>query len=231
MAMSMAGSIRSVAAVALALAALPLFGQEFQPLPASDSVHFTERSCVRTPLLAVKSNLLFDAATVLNLALEAPIGQRWSVSGEAIFPWWLSERKQYCLQLFSGSLEGRYWFGRRDDRPPLTGWFAGLYAGGGYYDLEWGDRGFQGEFYIATGLSGGYAHTLGRGNRWRMEYSLGVGYLTTRYREYTPVLERDGRWHLARQRSGRYTWIGPTKASVSLVWMIHYCHSAKGGRR
>ena len=212
--------VRAVASMALALAALPLDAQEA-----------TGSRLIRKPFLAVKTNLLFDAATALNVALEVPIGPRWSVAGESIFPWWLWEKQQYCLQMLSGNLEGRYWFGNRDNRPQMTGWFAGLHVGGGYFDIEWGKRGYQGEFYITTGLSGGYAHTISkRGNR-RMEYSLGAGYLSTRYREYNPLRGADGQWHLVRQQSGRYTWIGPTRASISLVWMFDHSCQQKGGRR
>ena len=174
------------------------------------------------PLFALKTNLLFDAASALNAEIEVPIGERWSVLGEVIFPWWLWKDSQNCFQLFSANVEGRYWFGDRTDRPVTTGWFAGFYAGGGYYDLEWDKKGYQGEFYIAAGLSGGYAHTLGKNSNFRMEYSIGLGYLNTQYRKYNAVLGIDDEWHLVRQHSGNYTWIGPTRLKVSLVWMLNY---------
>ena len=47
---------------------------------------------------------------------------------------------------------------------------------------------------------------IGRGQR---------GYLTTEYKKYTPY-EGDIIW----ANSGRYNFIGPTKAKVSLVWLI-----------
>ena len=183
----------------------------------------------RQPLFAVKTNLLFDVASMLNVEIEVPIGQRWSIAGEYIFPWWLWESEQYAIQSLSANLEGRYWFGKREGKPQLTGWFAGLYAGGGYYDIEWGDKGYQGEFFIAAGLSGGYAHTIGKGNNWRMEYSLGAGYMSTRYREYVPKFGYDDEWHLVRQKSGQYHWIGPTRAKISLVWMLTHGYQKKGG--
>lgn len=188
----------------------------------------------RRPLLALKTNLLFDVATLINLELEVPIGHRWSIAAEAIFPWWLQEDKQRCIQMLSGNLEGRYWFGDRRydrrgrEREPLTGWFAGLYAGGGYYDLEWDARGYQGEFFIAAGISGGYSHRIGR--NLRMEYSLGVGYMQTNYRYYEAEKGFGNEWHLTRQNDGRFTWIGPTRAKVSLVWLINY-HKKRGGVR
>lgn len=184
-----------------------------------------EEPPVWRPLLAVKTNLLFDAASLLNVEVEVPIGKRWSIAGEWIFPWWLWERQQVCLQVLSGNLEGRYWFGNRNDHPKLTGWFAGFYIGAGLYDLEWKTKGYQGEFFIAAGLSGGYAHTINKSGTMRMEYSLGIGYMQTEYREYIPI---NGGEILSWQRDGRYSWFGPTRAKVSLVWMINH-KSKKGG--
>lgn len=182
------------------------------------------------PMFAIKTNLLFDVASALNAEIEIPIGKRWSIAGEYVFPWWLWEKKQIAVETLYGTLEVRYWFGDRTDRKQLTGWFMGLYGGGGYYDLEWKDKGYQGEFFH-VGLSGGYAHTISRNGNWRMEYSLGIGYLGTKYREYVPKFGADGEWHLIRQNNGNYRWIGPTRAKVSLVWMINNGYRKKGGSK
>lgn len=184
---------------------------------------------LRRPLFALKTNLLFDAATMVNIELEVPIGQHWSVAGEVVVPWWLWEHQQHCLQLMSGNIEGKYWFGTRRVRPLLTGWFAGLYAGGGYYDLEWARTGYQGEFFIAMGVSGGYAHTINRRGNLRMEYTLGIGYMQTAYRKYEAKLGSDGAWHLYRREAGTYKWLGPTRLKISLVWMLD--RKGKGGSK
>ncbi len=176
------------------------------------------------PLFAVKTNLLFLAALMPNVEFEVPIGNRWSIAGDWMFPWWITDDNANALQVLSGNLEGRYWFGERENRPQLTGWFAGFYAGGGLYDLQWRDNGYQGEFFIAAGLSGGYAHTINRSGSLRMEYSLGIGYLKTDYRYYEGMEDNK---YLVWQHDGNYTWIGPTRAKISLVWMLN----KKGGKR
>ena len=122
-------------------------------------------SCRRRPLLALKTNLLFDAALMPNVEIEVPVGKRWSVNGEYAFPWWQFDRGKYCMQVLMGGLEGRYWLGSRksrEDREVLTGHFLGLYAGGGKYDLQWGEKGYQGEFFIAAGVSYGWATRIAR---------------------------------------------------------------------
>lgn len=197
------------------------------PIIATENRVDAPISYICKPLFALKTNLLFDAASLLNIELEVPIGKRWSVAGEWIFPWWLSDRKQHSLQVLSGNVEGKYWFGNRETLPNgnkrhvMTGWHAGIYAGGGYYDLEWNKVGYQGEFFIAAGISGGYAHTINKNGNLRMEYSLGIGYMQTNYRQYDAEQDTNGNWHLYRRGNGRYTWIGPTRARISLVWMIN----------
>ena len=183
------------------------------------------QSTTKKPLFALKTNLLFDIATMLNVEVEVPIGNRWSIAGEWIFPWWTldngqSDSKRHRLQLLQGNLMGKYWFGDRTDREVMTGWFAGIYAGAGLYDFEYDRKGIQGEFFIAGGLAGGYAHTINKKGNLRMEYSLGLGYLSTDYRQYKAEYYGENDWKAIREKTGKRTWIGPTQAKVSLVWMI-----------
>ena len=185
----------------------------------TDNASITDNTSIAThtrPLFALKTNLLFDAALMPNIELELPIGKRWSLNAEYIFPWWLINDDRYCLQLLMGGLEGRYWFGNREKRQALTGHFAGLYAGGGKYDLQWDTKGYQGEFFIAAGISYGYAHPIAR--NLRLEYNIGIGMLRTNYRHYHT---RDNHRTLLWQENGEYTWLGPTKLKVSLVWLIN----------
>ncbi len=179
------------------------------------------------PFFAVKSNLLFDAVTAVNVAVEIPIKERWSICGEWLCPWWITDDDTAALQILSANLEGRYWFGDRTDKLQMTGLFAGFYFGGGLYDLRLNSKGYQGEFYIASGISGGYAHAINPSGSLRMEYSLGVGYLNTDYRYYEG--RADNRF-MVWQYNGRYTWVGPTRASVSLVWMMNI-NKKRGGKQ
>ncbi len=186
----------------------------------------------RHPAVAIKTNLLFDAALMPNIEVEIPIGNgnRWSVNGEWIFPWWLFDNDKYCMQVLMGGLEGRYWLGsrkNREQREVLTGHFLGLYAGGGKYDLQWDDNGYQGEFFIAAGVSYGWATRIAR--NLHLEFNIGIGLLRTDYRHYHA---RDNYQTLLWQENGRYTWFGPTKAKISLVWLLNRkVKTTKGGAR
>ena len=108
---------------------------------------------IKKPLFAFKTNLLFDVITALNIGVEVPIGKRWSVDADWLFPWWRHDKnrpnsKPYRLEVLCGSLEGKYWFGNRDNYPVLNGWFAGVYGSGGLYDLQWNEKGYTGIFFV-----------------------------------------------------------------------------------
>lgn len=184
----------------------------------------TEKKVERKPLFALKTNLLYDLALTPNLELEVPIGRRWSVNAEFQRGWWLRRDNTFCWQIEAAGLEGRYWFGNRENRAVLTGWFAGVFTAGGFYDFQLKrNNGYQGEFYIMTGLSGGYATPIAR--NLNLEFSLGVGYIVTDYRHYCVIDDE-----LIKQGSAmRFSSFVPAKAKVSLVWMIN--RKVKGGAR
>lgn len=166
------------------------------------------------PSFAVKTNLLYDVLSSLNIEFEVPIGRNWSVAASWAFPWFIYGGNKYCMELLDLNLEGRYWFQNRDRM--LGGFFAGAYVRGGmYYDLQWLDNGVQGDYFFSTGLTGGYSLKLSE--HLNMEFSLGIGYLVTEYDKY---VMRDDYNILAFTEKGRTTWFGPTNAKVSLVWLI-----------
>ncbi|MGL5682914.1 MAG: DUF3575 domain-containing protein [Marinifilaceae bacterium] len=177
--------------------------------------------------IAIKTNMLFDALTALNVELEIPVAPQWSISAEYIFPWWLNKSKQNCFELIAGTLEGKYWFNPNyscqnpslDKHNPLTGWYIGLNASIGYYDLEWHKKGHQGELW-GVGISGGYAHAITRSLN--LEYGLSVGYVNTHYRHYNAEKYNDGKWQLTKRNYGTYNWFGPTKLKVALVWYPYF---------
>lgn len=178
---------------------------------------------VRIPLFAVKTNLLFDLFTAVNVEVEVPIGKRFSIAGEWIFPDWVDRgTNRYCLQANVKSVEGRYWFGDRQWKEKLTGHFIGAYGQWGDFDVQpFTEEGFRCFDGWAAGVSYGYAHSISRRNSLRLEYSIGVGYVWSdccRYRRALDgaILETRDEWQY---ESGILPV--PTKAKVSLVWMIY----------
>ena len=181
-------------------------------------------------LFALKSNALFWVAGAPNFGIEYPLGDRWSICGDYIAPWTSSFATGLYYQLMMINAEARYWFGERDRRPQMTGWFAGASVGGGYYDFMLNNqkKGFQGEFYILAGLSAGYSHSISSNDRVRLEYALGLGYLQTQYRKYTWD-QFDYMLDAPREQVWKTSIFGPTQAKVSVVWLLFV--NKKGGVR
>ena len=126
------------------------------------------------------------------------------------------------LEILCGTLEARYWFGHREDRPVLNGWFVGVYSGAGLYDLQWKAKGYQGEFFMAAGVSGGYSHKIGkRAKNLSMEYSLGFGHFRSHYTKYEAYYFPDDEWHPIRKNKVRSRWTGQPQATVSMGCMFY----------
>ena len=90
------------------------------------------------------------------------------------------------------------------------------------YNLQFFDKdGEQGDFFDA-GIQGAYAHKIGK--YFRVEYSLGVGYLQRECKKYDKVndtMHGDIKvfrypWEVKRQQ-----WFGPTSVRISLVWLLN----------
>lgn len=177
---------------------------------------------VKSPLFALKSNLLFDAATIVNLELEFPVRRHFSIAGEWTFPFWKAPKSELTLNLLYGKLDCKYWLGDRLSKPVMIGWFCDVYGGYGKYDFQpFSEKGVQGTFFN-VGMGAGYAHTIHK--NLRLEYAIGLGYIRTAYNKYDWVNDTTyGDIKVVRYPWKRfhYNWIGPTKLAVSLVWMIN----------
>lgn len=178
---------------------------------------------------AVKSNLLYDAVTGLNFAVEFPVGKRFSVQYEHVFPWWNAGPggNKYCVQVLSMGCEARWWFAKRErkksvDAPGivkrrdlLLGHYLGLYADAGKFDVQAGRRfGCYQDYFKSAGLSYGYSLPVGK--RVNLEFSLSVGYALVDYQHYIPATD----WSVLlkdNDKAGTMHYFGPTKAKVSLV--------------
>ena len=187
------------------------------------------------PLLALKTNLLFDAALAPNIEVEVPLGRkaRWSVMGEVWCPWWRfghnaageqnpyrrSDQRptKYAYQLLTVGAEVRYWFAPRCRRshPVLSGAFVGIYGAGGKYDLCWKSEGNQGEF-TSLGLSLGYSWPISR--HWNLELSAAGGYVGGPKVHYQN--EFDDARLIYRSHNDHWYYAGPTKLKLSIVWLI-----------
>ena len=191
--------------------------RQVQPLP--------QAPVEKKMILAVRTNLLVPA---LNVGVEVPVGYSWSVGADYYFPWWLARSNKYCAEMLGWFVDMKYWFGKdRCEEDKLTGHALGAYAGFGYYDYQWEKSGNQGE-YIDIGVDYTYAIPLAK-DRLRMEFNIGLGWIHTVARHYTPTDDYTDLIKDPGIKHRKYNFFGPTRASVSLVVPIRVKVKQKGG--
>ena len=177
-----------------------------------------ERKYTKT-IFAARTNLLVPG---LNFGLEFPIKENWSVGLDYYFPWLLSGKNKWCGEMLAWFANAKYWFTNDKTRwlpdSRLKGHAIGVYAGAGYYDFQSKIKGAQGEF-IDFGVD--YTYGLPVANdKLRLEFNLGIGFIKTWYRPYTPSSDYED---LIKEPGVKYrttNFVCPTMAGVSLVWPI-----------
>lgn len=174
-------------------------------------------------IAALKTNLLYDAVTAVNYALEIPVGNDFSVQFQQYTPWWVTKSNRQCLQFLSLGAEVRWWF-KSDE--VLQGHFVGANAWSGNGDLQWNKNiCYQFEFWSA-GLTYGYSMPV---SKWaNLEFYISAGYAQIPYQHYIPTDD----WQILikdKSKAGTLHYFGPTKVEVSLA--IPITIRTKGGRR
>lgn len=200
-----------------------------------DSIYVEMPRPCRPFYMSIRTNMLYDVAAIPNLGVEFYLKKGWSIGADWMYAWWKTDRKHRYWRTYGGELAVRKWLGKAAREKPLTGHHLGFYGQILTYDFEWGGRGYLGgkpggtlwdKMNWGVGLEYGYSLPVTR--RLNIDFGFSVGYLSGEYQEYLP---EDGCyvWQATKKRR----WFGPTKANISLVWLIgcdNY-NSKKGGRR
>ena len=171
--------------------------------------------------VALKTNLLYDAVLIPNAGVEVSLGRQWTVGVDGFFTWFSSDSRHRYWQGYGGYLTLRRYLGTPVEGQSFLfkGHHIGAYALGLTYDVEWGGRGYQADrFGFGGGVEYGYALPIGR--NLLLDFSLGIGFQDGEYKEYDP---QDN--HYVWQTTSKRHWFGPTKAEVSLKWVL----GKKGG--
>ena len=171
--------------------------------------------------VAVKTNLLYDATTTINLGAEFGLAPKWTLDVSGNYnPWTFSNNKKWKHWLVQP--EARYWFCNK-----MMGHFVGIHALGGQYNIgninadfkflgtdfsELKDHRYEG-WMVGAGVAYGYAWALSK--HWNLEAEIGLGYVYSRYDKYKcekcgEKVESDKDHH----------YVGPTKAAVNLVYVF-----------
>lgn len=171
--------------------------------------------------VALKTNLLYLAATTPNLGVEWKFDRHYTASLTAAYnPFRFGQYLDVQGNTVNPKLhhwlatgEVKYWFCN-----PFLGWNVGVNVFGGEYNV--GGMKFmsilEGKRYkgwgAGAGLTVGYQFPVSV--RWSLDFSFGLGYIYTRYGKYDCYAcgDKDG--------SYKKNYLGPTKAAVSLVYFI-----------
>lgn len=220
-----------------------------QVVEVADTTEVMYRDVTNAPskagyTFALKTNMLYDAALTPNIGVEFPIDSHFSVGANWMYAWWHNDHRNKQWKIYGGDINLRYYFGKpaagslnsidteAGTLRPMTGHHIGLYGQVLVFQVANGGKGYitgipgqnlWGKPWLGGGIEYGYSMSIAR--RLNLDFTLGLGYISGEYRTYRPM---DG--HYVWQSSRRRNWVGPTKAEISLVWLIGKMPRLEGTR-
>ncbi|MFR8941217.1 MAG: DUF3575 domain-containing protein [Bacteroides eggerthii] len=171
--------------------------------------------------LLLKTNVAAWGMAIMNAAVEYDISPAVSV----LLPFYyssvdyLTSSRKFCT--FCVQPEVRYWFRQVD------GLFTGVHVGVASYNYALKNNTYRyqnsdtGAPLLNVGLAAGYRLPLGKGGRWCVEFSLGVGYAYLDYDRFFNI--PNGAYVDTRHRN----FFGIDHVGISFGYRIDW----KGGRR
>ena len=156
---------------------------------------------------AVKTNVAYLAATVANLGIEYRFGEHYSIDLPVIYsPYTVS--RDFRLRFLAVQPEFRYWL-----RKPLQGHFFGVHLNMGAFNVAVNSntRYQSPDGFYGVGISYGYVLPIAR--HWAAEFTLGAGYVYTKYDSYYNIPNG-----ALLERGIRYNYWGLTKVGISLSY-------------
>ena len=188
------------------------------------------------PIFTLRSNLLLP---LMNVGAQIPLGNRFSIGLDWYYPFIYRNWSPYldqtnCFQALGPGADFRIYLGKKHSKGRenwqyrFSGHSIGIYGMYGRYDVEWQFHGEQARF-LNAGVDYMYSARIGKRKRMRLDLSIGVGYFQSRAIEYQ-VFRPGGKAYKTGNRFV-HNFIGPTKATVSLVIPIHAKVEKKEGRQ
>ena len=177
--------------------------------------------------VGLKTNLLYDASTTPNLAVELGLGRKWTTDiGFGLNPWTFSDQKKIRHWLLQPEL--RYWFCQRFD-----GWFLAAHLMGGEFNagnvkLPLGiaptlrHNRYEG-WYVGGGVGAGYQWPITQ--HFSVGTELAVGYDYLQWSKYPCTV--CGK----KLRDGHTNYFGPTKIALNVIYFFNKGTNSKQADR
>lgn len=157
--------------------------------------------------LALKTNVVYDACALLNLAVEMQVHKKITVELPLTCSLWDLGDK-HGVRTVALQPEARWWIGNETGR----GHFVGLHAHVAWFNVKWNDDRYQDTDRPLLGAGISYGYKLPLSKHWGAEFNLGVGYANMKYNTYYNV---DNGAQL--DTRVRHYW-GITRVGASLVY-------------
>lgn len=173
--------------------------------------------------IAVKTNLLGDAALCANLGVEIGLWRHWSLD----VPVWYSPydiTNGWRIRLLATQPEVRYWL-----KDTGEGHYFGVHATVAGFNVSFGGNyRYQDPNHAAfgAGIGYGYAFHLDKSRRWSMEAQIGAGYIDYKYIKYHNT-GRNG----AEVSRGKGTYWGVTRAGFAVAYKFYTDRKGRRGTK
>lgn len=175
-----------------------------ETVPAFTSVAASEKSTY----MSLKTNIAYDIFAILNLSYECQVARHWTLELPVMWSLW-DWKDSRGVRVVGLQPAAKYWFSKPGKGNAVGADFDLL-----WFNARWNDNRYQIDGRPAMGASILYAYTLNIGRGWKAEFSLGIGYVNTRYNTYYNI--ENGA--LIDTRTKNY--FGPTKIGLTLVYSL-----------
>lgn len=174
-----------------------------------------------------RTNILTDLVlTAPNLGLEFQTKSRFSFLADYTLVTLALDADFRYHSFHAYMAEGRYYLPNAR-REGICGHHFGIYGQMATYDFMYEGEGYQCKpptDTYAVGVSYGYMHPLS--DEWYMDFTIGVGFLRSRYAEYEPYNDL-----YIHTDTKILKMVAPTRAEISLVWKLNNNEKGKGKKK
>ena len=165
----------------------------------------------------LRTNGLYWLALSPNIGVELQTDLGLAFSMDYIGAWWNSDPSHHYWSDYAFQMEARYYLGVNKQEAPYKGHHVGLYGIMATYDFEFGGKGYQSNDLTKTfSIGGSYGYTMPLNKNFSLDFTVGLGYVQSKYDVYVPT---NGGY--MRTNTKRLRYFGPSKLEVSLVWNIN----------